>query len=446
MEPPYDDDPNAPQQRGLPQDFLLSRIHALEASLQEKNAALARAEQENRRIEAAFEQAREVNQHLVLATVAAEQLREDAEDANRRQNEFLAMLAHELRNPLSPISMAASLLQRSATNPAQLERLSKVIGRQVEHMSKLLDDLLDAARISSGKIKLARQPLGLAEVLQHALDTVQPGIQGRGQSVQFELPDEALVVDGDPVRLAQVFSNLLGNASKYTGDGGELSLTAYADGDAAVVLVEDNGNGIAPEIIPYLFDLFTQGPRSLARSEGGLGVGLNVVRNLVTMHGGSVEASSEGPGRGSRFTVRLPRSAAVPAGQTPDAVVGRGGPRRVLVVEDNPDTRAMLAACLEAAGHEVATAADGRSGLAAALERPCEVLVCDIGLPGLDGLGLIRTLRAANDGISPLAIAVSGYGQAEDRARGLEAGFDHYLVKPVSAEALLTVVGAAARV
>jgi signal transduction histidine kinase/CheY-like chemotaxis protein len=446
MEPPYDDDPSAPQQRGMPQDFLLSRIHALEAQLEDKAAALARAEREKRSIEQACEQLREANEHLVLATVAAEQLREDAEAANRRQNEFLAMLAHELRNPLSPISMAASLLERNGANPAQLERLSKVIGRQVEHMAKLLDDLLDAARISSGKIKLTRQPLALGEVLQHALDTVQPGIQGRGQTVQVELPEEVLAVDGDPVRLAQVFSNLLGNASKYTGDGGQLRLTAYADGDAAVVQVEDNGNGIAPEIIPYLFDLFTQGPRSLARSEGGLGVGLNVVRNLVTMHGGSVDASSEGPGRGSRFTVRLPRSAAVPAGQAPDAVVGRGGPRRVLVVEDNPDTRAMLAACLESAGHEVATAADGRSGLAAALERPCEVLVCDIGLPGLDGLGLIRTLRAANDGVAPLAIAVSGYGQPEDRARGLEAGFDHYLVKPVSVEALLTVVGAAARV
>jgi signal transduction histidine kinase len=445
MEPPYDD-PSAPQQRALPEEFMLRRIHALEAQLEAQAEALRQAEQDRRRMADTSAQLREANEHLVLAAVTAQHLQEDAEAANRRQNEFLAMLAHELRNPLSPISMAASLLERSGSNPVQLARLSKVIGRQVEHMAKLLDDLLDAARISSGKIKLVRQPLALGEVLQHALDTVQPGIQGRRQTVHVELPEEAIVVDGDPVRLAQVFSNLLGNASKYTGDGGQLRLRAYAEGKAAVVQVEDNGNGIAPEIIPFLFDLFTQGPRSLARTEGGLGVGLNVVRNLVTMHGGSVEASSPGPGQGSRFTVRLPRSGGVPDSHAPDAAASRGGPRRVLVVEDNPDTRAMLAACLEAAGHEVATAARPLRPSAAVLERPCEVLVCDIGLPGLDGLGLIRTLRAANEGSAPLAIAVSGYGQPEDRARGLEAGFDHYLVKPVSAEALLTVVGSAARV
>jgi signal transduction histidine kinase len=445
MEPPYDD-PSAPQQRGLPEEFMLRRIHVLETQLEEQSAALRRVEQDKRRIEEACEQMREANQHLVLAAVTAQHLQEDAEAANRRQNEFLAMLAHELRNPLSPISMAASLLERSGGNPPQLARLSKVIGRQVEHMAKLLDDLLDAARISSGKIVLARRPLALAEVLLHALETAQPSIEGRGQDLQVEWPDDAITVDGDPVRLAQVFSNLLGNASKYTPDGGRLRLSVRAEPEAAVVSVEDDGNGIAPEVIPYLFDLFTQGPRSLARSEGGLGVGLNVVRNLVTMHGGTVEASSAGPGRGSRFTVRLPRSAGDPLAQAPGALARANGPRRVLVVEDNPDTRAMLAACLEAAGHEVTTAADGRTGLAAALERPCEVLICDIGLPGLDGMGLIRTLRAANEGDAPLAIAVSGYGQSEDRRRGLEAGFDHYLVKPVTADALLSLVGAAARV
>ena len=322
-----------------------------------------------------------------------------------------------------------------------------MIGRQVEHMAKLLDDLLDAARISSGKIMLARQPMALNEVLRHAVETVQPGVDARRQSLAIVLADDDVAVDADPVRLAQVFTNLLGNASKYTADGGTLRLAVRAEPEAVVVDVEDDGSGIAPEIIPYLFDLFTQGPRSLARSEGGLGVGLNVVRNLVNMHGGAVEAWSEGPNRGSRFTVHLPRLAHAHAPVHADAR-GEAGPspapaarRRVLVVEDNPDTCAVLVACLQGAGHDVVTAMDGRAGLAVALERPCDVLVCDIGLPGLDGLGLIRALRAAGER-GTLAIAVSGYGQAEDRARGMAAGFDHYLVKPVALSTLLVLVGA----
>jgi CheY-like chemotaxis protein len=254
------------------------------------------------------------------------------------------------------------------------------------------------------------------------------------------------VVEGDQVRLTQVFTNLLANASKYTPDGGTLRLTARAEASQVSVAVEDNGNGIAREIIPFIFDLFTQGPRSLARSEGGLGVGLNVVRNLVSMHGGTVVAESPGVGKGSAFMVHLPRSAQRSVERGAAEAPISGGRKRVLLVEDNPDTCATLAACLRDEGHEVVTALDGRSGLAAALERPYDVIVCDIGLPGLDGLGLIRAVRAAvgsdGEGRRPLAIAMTGYGQAEDQARGLEAGFDHYLVKPVALEALLPLIGA----
>jgi CheY-like chemotaxis protein/two-component sensor histidine kinase len=311
-------------------------------------------------------------------------------------------------------------------------------------MAKLLDDLLDAARISSGKITLSTQPLVLADVLQQAVETMQPCIQERRQSLQAEFPPGLVVVEGDQVRLTQVFTNLIANASKYTGDGGMLRLTARAEADQVAVSIEDNGAGIAPEIIPFIFDLFTQGPRSLARSEGGLGVGLNVVRNLVSMHAGSVEAESRGIGQGSRFTVRLPRSAHRISDRSPSQVAVTGGRKRVLVVEDNPDTCATLAACLREEGHEVVTALDGRSGLAAALERPYDVIVCDVGLPGLDGLGLIRTVRAAVSASQPLAIALTGYGQPEDQARGLEAGFDHYLVKPVRLDALLPLIDAGA--
>jgi signal transduction histidine kinase/ActR/RegA family two-component response regulator len=448
---PLDDDTTASQQRApghggahtsLPEDYLLRRIRALEDEVEHLRAVAL----EKRRLEDIVAQLREANEHLVLAAVQAQHLQEDAEAANRRQNEFLAMLAHELRNPLSPIGMAASLLDRTPNATPQLHKLSRVIGRQVDHMAKLLDDLLDAARVSSGKFTLSTEPLVLADVLQQAVETTQPSVQERRQRLQVELPPESVVVEGDQVRLTQVFTNLLANASKYTPDGGTLRLTARADDGEVTVGIEDNGNGIAPEIIPFIFDLFTQGPRALARSEGGLGVGLNVVRNLVNMHAGTVTAESRGAGQGSYFTVHLPRSGQRSVDRGPSQVAVTGGRKRVLVVEDNPDTCATLAACLREEGHEVITALDGRSGLAAALERPYDVIVCDIGLPGLDGLGLIRAVRAAvggADGSRPLAIAMTGYGQPEDVARGLEAGFDHYLVKPVGLEALLPLIGGA---
>jgi CheY-like chemotaxis protein len=251
-----------------------------------------------------------------------------------------------------------------------------------------------------------------------------------------------VVVEGDRVRLTQVFSNLLNNASKYTGDGGHVGVAVEADGEAVRVTVEDNGTGMAHDILPHIFDLFTQGPRSLARSEGGLGVGLNVVRNLVAMHGGSVVADSPGLGQGSRFTVVLPRSNRQPAALAPSARPARMARRRILLVEDNPDARQTLAALLRAEGHDVACADDGHAGLAAALERVYDVVLCDIGLPGVDGLDLIRALRASTGGARPLAVALTGYGRAEDHARGLAAGFDAYLVKPVDTGRLLALIGA----
>ena len=421
---------------------LQERLGALEAEV----AALRAAAREHGELQALVAQLREANEHLVLATVNAQHLRDDAEAANRRQNEFLAMLAHELRNPLSPIAMAASLLERGAA-PEQT-RLARVVGRQVEHMARLLDDLLDAARISSGKITLAPEPLALAEVLRHAVETVQPRIAERGQSLDLALPPEDVTVEGDRVRLAQVFTNLLANASKYTGDGGRLRLAVQAADGTATVHVEDDGIGIAPDVLPYIFDLFTQGPRSLARSEGGLGVGLNVVRNLVGMHGGTVDASSAGSGKGSRFVVRLPRTAAqaAPAAlQPPAAAAAQGGPRRVLLVEDNVDACLTMAGCLAADGHDVAVAHDGPGGLALAQSRSWDVIVCDIGLPGLDGLGLMQALRTGSGGAMPYAIALSGYGQPGDRERGLQAGFDRYLVKPVTADVLCELVAGALR-
>ena len=419
-----------------PEQALSRRIGALEAEVEALRAEAAR----KRELEALVEQLREANGNLVMAAVNAQSSRDDAEETNRRQNEFLAMLAHELRNPLVPISMSASLLDRGAGAGHQA-RLSQVIQRQVEHMARLLDDLLDAARLSLGKITLHIQPLDMNAVIEQAVETVQPRIRERAQQLELRLPPQPVAVDGDPVRLTQVFTNLLSNASKYTQDGGWIRL-AVECGDEVVVSIADNGSGMAPETIVHVFELFTQGPRTLARSEGGLGVGLNVVRNLVGMHGGSVGVSSPGIGAGSVFTVRLPlsRACAPTQAEAPSAPASGGG-RRILVIEDNRDACEVLRMLLELEGHQVAVAADGHAGLALALACSYDAIVCDIGLPGIDGYELIARLRACSTGAAPLAVALSGYGHANDRERAIAAGFDRYLVKPVGPEALLEALG-----
>ena len=401
---------------------------------------LAQLERENaglrRELEASCTLAlslREANEHLVHAAVNAQTSRYDAEENNRRQNEFLAMLAHELRNPLVPISVSASLLERASATTVPLARLTGVIQRQVDHMARLLDDLLDAARLSSGKITLAIEPLRLAEVLEHAAETIMPRMRERGQQLDLAHGAPDLVVEGDRVRLTQVFTNLLNNASKYTQDGGRITVAVSPNaGGGAAVTIADNGAGMSPETIGRAFELFTQGPRTLARSEGGLGVGLNVVRNLVTMHGGSVSAASAGLGQGSTLTVSLPLSLAQVAATAPPAETSAASAvRRILIIEDNHDAADVLRMLLEFDGHAVEIATDGHAGLALALEWRFDAIVCDIGLPGIDGFELMTRLRAAPSTLRPLTVALSGYGQPSDRERALAAGFDRYLVKPV---------------
>ncbi len=420
---------------------LLRRIGSLE-----EEVVRLRAELEGKdALAKSVAQLRDANEHLVLAAINAQGLRDDAEAANRRQNEFLAMLAHELRNPLVPISMSSMLLERSANSTPQLLNFTRVIRRQVDHMASLLDDLLDAARISSGKITLNLEPLSVAHMIDQALETVLPRIGERGQQFDLDLPPGPLGARGDRVRLVQVFTNLIGNASKYTGDGGRIGLKVVQEGEEIVATVSDNGTGIASEVLPHIFDLFTQGPRSLARSEGGLGVGLNVVRNLVAMHGGSIAAESAGIGQGSRFILRLPACTlpdTAPPAQAP-AVAG-GSRKRVLIIEDNVDAGDTLKAFLDIEGHEVSVARDGQAGLDLLLQGGVEVVICDIGLPGMDGLEVMARLRASNTAPQPLAVGLSGYGQAEDRARAVQAGFDHYLVKPVDPQALAALVAAPA--
>jgi signal transduction histidine kinase/ActR/RegA family two-component response regulator len=418
-----------------------SQLHATATALLAEIDGLRAWKQDQDLQEEMLARLRDANENLVLATLSAQTLREEAEATNRRQNEFLAMLAHELRNPLSPISMAATLIERMPDASPQLMNLQSIVARQVRHMGRLLDDLLDAARISSGKIRLSVAVMSLTDVLSRATETIQPRIDERHQQFHMSLPDDELVIEGDPVRLTQIFSNLLSNASKYTGNGGRIDLSATVSGANVAITITDNGDGIPADVLPHIFDLFTQGPRSLARSEGGLGVGLNVVRNLVHMHGGQVEAVSAGPGKGSRFVVTLPLSCKTQTHSSPPTVTAEPVIScSILLIEDNVDACETLKSLLEVNGHRVSTAHDGNAGLAMAIAAPYDAMICDIGLPGLDGFSIIEQLRQSANGTRTFAIALSGYGQAEDQARAIAAGFDRYFIKPVDPELLMSVV------
>jgi signal transduction histidine kinase/ActR/RegA family two-component response regulator len=388
-------------------------------------------------------QLRSANQNLVLAAVKAQVLQEEAEILNRRQNEFLAMLAHELRNPMAPISTAAKLLEKIIAAHPLLPQIQGVIGRQVDHMARMLDDLLDASRITSGKVALQKNMVALNDILMHAVEVSRPFIDKRRQRLVIEPMSEAVTLDADIVRLSQVFSNLLINASKFTQDKGQIVLAARRQSNTVIISVTDNGRGIEPELQPRIFDLFTQGPRTLDRSEGGLGIGLSVAQGLVEMHGGKITVMSDGPRLGSEFSVVLPvpaQDAAHEPGAPSLSTVRPATHCRILLIEDNVDTNATLRMLLELEGHQVATALDGLTGLSLAKANAYDIIICDIGLPGADGYHVISQIRQDMPQPRPYAIALSGYGQPEDRARAIDAGFDQYMVKPVKGNYLLHVI------
>jgi signal transduction histidine kinase len=369
------------------------------------------------------------------------------ENTLRGRDEFLAMLAHELRNPLAPIRNATQVMRQLGSGDQSAVWARDVIERQVHQLSHLVDDLLDVSRITRGRIRLDRREVDLATVLAQALETSRPLIDSRGHALTVTLPPEPLFLDVDLTRISQAVANLLNNAAKYMEEGGQIWLTAEREGEEAVIRVRDRGVGIPPEMLSRVFELFTQLDRSLDRSEGGLGVGLALVRGLVELHGGSVEALSEGSGRGSELVVRLPvvRVGPVPAAeaspgcqQKPDS--DKAG-RRILVVDDNEDAAETLGMFLELSGYEVHIAHDGEEALREAELRKPEIVLLDIGLPKLDGYEVARRLRAG--GGPQLIIAISGYGRDEDRGRGMEAGVDRYLVKPVDPAALLRELEAA---
>lgn len=361
-------------------------------------------------------------------------------EADRLKDELVAMLAHELRNPLAPIRNAVQVLGQPRVSDPDLKWTRDVIGRQVVQMSRLLDDLLDISRITRGTIVLKKMLIEISAVVERAVETSLPLIKSRGHKLTVRLPQEPVRVEGDLTRLVQVMANLLNNAAKYTDAGGCIDLTVEASPNEVKVRVRDTGMGIPGELLPNIFELFTQGSRSLDRSQGGLGLGLALVRRLIEMHGGRVEAHSAGSGSGAEFIVHLPRVATAPAheGSGPgggEPASGSAGVR-VLVVDDNIDSAESMALLLSLDGHEVRTAFDGPDALAVAEAFQPEVVLLDIGLPGMDGYEVAKQMRNLPGLQKALMIAVTGYGQADDRARSKAAGFDHHLVKPVDPEIL----------
>ena len=368
---------------------------------------------------------------------------ESLEQRERQTNEFLAMLGHELRNPLAAIRNALSLIGMQSAGESTREWSRNVIERQATHLTRLVDDLLDVARITSGRIDLRKEPVELNAAVLRAVDACRSAAEARHQILDVRTADEHLLVDGDLVRLSQIVINLLNNAIKYTPAGGRIAVDVARDGDFAVLRVDDTGVGISAELLPRMFDLFVQGERSLARTEGGLGIGLTIVRKLVMLHGGTVSGRSDGPGKGSEFVVLLPALPRTqPAGEStaawqPD---GARAKRRVLIVDDNRDLAETAAALLRACGHDVRTAYDGITAVAAAVEHRADVVLLDIGLPEISGYEVAKQLRASAAGNRLLLVALTGYGQDADRRRAREAGFDHHLVKPVEPTTLERIV------
>jgi signal transduction histidine kinase/DNA-binding response OmpR family regulator len=362
---------------------------------------------------------------------------EKLQEASRRKDEFLAMLSHELRNPLAPILSAAQVLQKIAPNDSRIEWVRTVVERQVTHLAELVDDLLDVSRITQGKITLNREAVELGEVIEHSLETTRPLLDAKRHQLHVHAPGTPIWVFGDFARLSQIFGNLINNAAKYTSDGGNIDVSVTTDRGSVLVTVRDNGIGIDPQFLPHVFEVFTQGDRGLDRSQGGLGVGLAVVQRLVELHQGEVRITSAGAGLGTEVRVLLPCISEVPhGGETSDAAPAppreRQGGKRVLVVDDNADAAESIAVFLRLEGHEVKTVTDGLQALGCFAVFAPHVAVIDIGLPGVSGYDLARSMRQNRDVTTPLMIALTGYGQSEDFERSRQAGFDHHFVKPAN--------------
>ena len=431
-------------------------LQTLNRSLEEANRRLELAntnlqEEKTRELESLNQTLKRANTDLehtnrILQSEVAERTRVEMalKEADRHKDEFLAVLAHELRNPLAPIRNAVEIMRRSALTDPQLAWSRDVVERQVKHLTRLVDDLLDVSRITRGNINLSREPVAITTIVARAIETIQPLIAEQRHELTVDVPEQSLEVEGDLTRLTQVLGNLLNNAAKYTDPGGSIAVSAQRVGTDVELSVRDNGIGIPPELLPRLFQLFTQVDGAAHRAQGGLGIGLALVRQLIQMHGGSVTAYSQGPGRGSEFLIRLPlrlrghRDPAPSTGQPPSPVERRG--HRILLADDNRDALDSLATLLQCDGHEVHTAADGAEALEVAASCHPDVVLLDIGMPKLDGYEVARRIRAEPWGKDAVLIALTGWGQDEDRRRSREVGFDSHLVKPLDPEALSTLL------
>ena len=404
---------------------MLAEVGGRTADLEESNRSLQREMHERKTAEAALRA------------------------ADRRKDEFLATLAHELRNPLAPIANAVEILRNRQVAPQVADQAREMMERQVRQLVRLVDDLLDVSRITTGRLVLKRRPVAIRSIIDSAIETSRPLLRARGHVLGLEVAEQAIYVDADATRLGQVFSNLLNNAAKYTPPGGHIALAAHLAHGEVIVEVRDDGIGIAPEMLASIFDMFVQADTSLERTQSGLGVGLTLARRLVELHGGRLEAHSEGLNRGSRFSVHLPtieaarRASAGCGSPEPSAIATR----RILLVDDNRDFALSMEALLSAHGHAVRTAYSGAEALAAAAEFKPDVAFLDIGLPGMSGYELASALRASAATARTFLVAVTGWGQESDRARARAAGFDRHLVKPAEFDVILDVLrslGAAA--
>jgi signal transduction histidine kinase/DNA-binding response OmpR family regulator len=367
------------------------------------------------------------------------------QDEDHRKNEFLAMLAHELRNPLAPISNAVHILRVSEGDPSKLVWARELISRQLKQLVRLVDDLLDVSRITRGKIELKIESVDVAQVTAAALETSKPNIDAHGHTLSLQLPGEPLHLEGDFARVAQVLSNLVNNAAKYTPKGGRISLSAAREGDQVVFRIRDSGVGIPPEFLASIFDAFTQVDRTLARSHGGLGIGLTLVRRLVEMQNGTVAVRSEGRNRGSEFTVRLPATTGVVTRIATTGAIALPSPSpaglRVLVVDDNHDVADSTASIMRMSGCDVHVAYDGKAAIESVQRLRPDAVLLDIGLPSIDGYLVAEHIRAQPENVSTMIVAVSGYGQEQDRIRSKSVGFDYHVVKPIDPTALAGLIG-----
>lgn len=418
-------------------------LQVLNRNLEQANTTLQA--EKNRELEKLNETLKAANTELehtnrALQSEIAERVRVESalKEADRHKDEFLAMLAHELRNPLAPIFNAIQIMRRKSIQDPQLSWSRDVIERQLKHLTRLVDDLLDVSRITRGKINVTQGDIELTTIVSRAIETVQPMLTEKRHELTVHVPNTAIVLQGDLTRLTQAVGNVLGNAAKYTDPGGQIQLSALERGSYVEIRIKDNGIGIPAEMLPSVFDLFTQLDRTSDRTQGGLGIGLALVRKLVEMHDGTVTAHSEGAGLGSEFLIRLPHtagSASVVDIQDCVAPVARAG-RRILVADDNRDALESLATLLQLNGHEVHTAADGAAAVELAAICKPEVALLDLGMPKLDGYEVARRIRAEIWGRTTVIVALTGWGQDEDRRRTKAAGFDSHFVKPLDMDVL----------